>query len=177
MLLAICGRSTKLIKFYSDSLLHWYLWKIASISGMGRRRLTEGIWLSQSHVVSRQRSHNLNPGNVALKKVLHYSLLLKPEVGKKRSFSIQQMWDTRAVSVVLTTAVAPIHCARCLSRAQVTNLASEPQVPWVSPVPTAHQQSSSASVSDSRDSVQGPELYSNSRGPRSGLWDWIFHQF
>ena len=57
----------KLIKFYSDSLLHLCLWKFVSISEMGKWKLTKAMWFSQSHMVSRQRNHNLNLGALALK--------------------------------------------------------------------------------------------------------------
>ena len=57
----------KLIKFYSDSLLHLCLWKFVSISEMGKWKLTKAMWFSQSHMVSRQRNHNLNLGASALK--------------------------------------------------------------------------------------------------------------
>ena len=40
-----------------------------------------------------------------IKNISPSSLLLKPEVDKKRSFFIQQIWDTKAVSVGLTAIV------------------------------------------------------------------------
>ena len=70
-----------------------------------------------------------------IKNISPSSLLLKPEVDKKRSFFIQKIWDTKAVSVGLTTIVA-VHCERCLSPAKVTDLTSETWVLWASPAPT-----------------------------------------
>ena len=69
-----------------------------------------------------------------IKNISPSSLLLKPEVDKKRSFFIQQIWDTKAVSVGLTAIVA-IQCERWLSPAKVTDLTSETRVLWASPVP------------------------------------------
>ena len=57
----------KLIKFYSDSLLHLCLWKFVSISEMGKWKLTKAMWFSQSHMVSRQRNHDLDLGTFPLK--------------------------------------------------------------------------------------------------------------